>query len=81
MLGIYPELEGLRIQPCLPQNFGDFTVCRDFRGSRYHILFKKTCRAGSSEKVNLVLDGKKINGSLILHSPVPGMHQVEVFYY
>lgn len=80
MLGIYPELEGLRIQPCLPQSFGDFTVCRDFRGSHYHILFKKICREGSSGKVVLIVDGEEINGSLIPHSPVPGTHQVEVFY-
>lgn len=31
-------------------------------------------------KAEPYIDGEKINGSLIPHSPVPGTHQVEVFY-
>ncbi len=32
ILGIRPELEGLRIDPCVPASWGDYEVTRTFRG-------------------------------------------------
>lgn len=80
ILGIYPELEGLRIQPCVPENFGDFTIHRDFRGSRYHIMFKKMPSGSTKKKLELTLDGKKLEGNVIPHSSVQSSHYVEVHY-
>ena len=37
ILGIYPTHKGLSIDPCLPDQFGDFTVTRNYRGADYHI--------------------------------------------
>ena len=37
ILGISPELEGLRIDPCIPSSLKDYTVTRKFRGAAYHI--------------------------------------------
>ena len=32
ILGIYPDYDGLRIQPCIPDDWEGFTVLRRFRG-------------------------------------------------
>ncbi len=37
ILGILPELEGLRIDPCIPSGWTGFTVKRRFRGAEYRI--------------------------------------------
>ncbi|MBR2539548.1 MAG: glycosyl transferase [Mogibacterium sp.] len=42
ILGIRPELDGLRIDPCLPDDIDSFTCVRKFRGSVYHISVNKS---------------------------------------
>jgi cellobiose phosphorylase len=55
ILGIRPELEGLRIDPCLPSDWEDIVVERVFRKSRIIINIKKEkgiCRGVITLKVN-----------------------------
>ena len=42
ILGIYPEYDGLRIAPCIPDDWDTFTVVRRFRGTAYTIRVKRT---------------------------------------
>jgi len=37
ILGIQPEYEGLRINPCIPKQWNGFTVNRKFRGTNFQI--------------------------------------------
>lgn len=37
LLGIRPEVGGLRIDPCVPKDWPDFTATRKFRGLTLHI--------------------------------------------
>ena len=37
LLGIRPDFEGLRVDPCIPADWKEFTVTRKWRGSTYHI--------------------------------------------
>ncbi|MEE3420759.1 MAG: glycosyl transferase [Lachnospiraceae bacterium] len=37
ILGIYPTLTGLMVDPCIPEDFGDFHVTRIYRGATYDI--------------------------------------------
>ena len=37
ILGIRPDYEGLRIDPCIPAEWDGFSVTRKFRGAVYHI--------------------------------------------
>ena len=67
ILGIRPELDGLRINPCLPPEIGSFSCVRRFRGSTYNISVvngKDTEKGVSSITVN----GAPCGSSLI---PVP----------
>ena len=36
---VLPGYDGLIVDPCLPETFGDFKVNRHFRGADYHIEF------------------------------------------
>jgi cellobiose phosphorylase len=66
ILGIRPELEGLRVDPCLPADIRSFTCTRKFRGSTYHIHVEN--HAGSQKGSSCVTVDGKPSGNLI---PVP----------
>ncbi len=64
ILGIRPELEGLRIDPCIPKSWQGFTITRNFRGKDIHITIENPdgrCR-GVRE---LLVEGKTIKGNII----------------
>ena len=75
ILGIQPDYEGLRIDPCLPSAAKEYTVKRRFRGALYHIHVVNP--DGHQKGVKRIsLDGKAVSGTLVLWSE--GEHQVEV---
>ena len=59
ILGIYPDYDGLRIAPCLPDELEEYTVLRRFRGSEYTIHVKRT-----GEK-SLRVDGMPVSGNTV----------------
>jgi len=64
ILGIRPELDGLRIDPCIPSTWPGFTATRRFRGRTVHIDVKNphgVCRGVQS----LTLNGEVLPGNLI----------------
>lgn len=64
ILGIYPTHKGLQVNPCIPEDFGDFTITRHFRGADYHIQVKQT--PGAEKGVtSLLVDGVAIEGNTI----------------
>ncbi|MBI2512270.1 MAG: N,N'-diacetylchitobiose phosphorylase [Opitutae bacterium] len=64
ILGVRPELDGLRIDPCIPKNWPGFTVERAFRGTTYKIEVKNPNGVSKGVK-SLVVDGKTVDGNLI----------------
>ena len=79
ILGIRPEHDGLRIDPCLPAAWGDASISRRFRGVTYRISIRKPI--GVAGRVGrLVVDGEAIDGNLILATRrVGGEVRVEAF--
>ncbi|MBQ3476999.1 MAG: glycosyl transferase, partial [Clostridia bacterium] len=77
ILGIKPDWQGLKIDPCIPHTWDGYTVSRRFRGAIYDVEIKNpqhVCR-GVKE---VTVDGKKIEGNVL---PVFGdgkNHKVEV---
>lgn len=64
ILGIRPDFNGLRIDPCIPAAWSGFRVTRKFRGATYEIQVKnpqKVCKGVAK----LVVDGKMLDGNLI----------------
>ncbi|HCJ47175.1 MAG TPA: glycosyl transferase, partial [Prevotella sp.] len=75
ILGIQPDYEGLRIDPCLPSTAKEYTVKRRFRGALYHIHVVNSNGHQKGVK-HISLDGKTVSGNLVPWSE--GEHQVEV---
>ena len=74
ILGIRPEHAGLRIDPCLPEAWGDFSATRRFRGATYRIAVRK--QPGTSGRVTrLRVDGQSVDGSLV---PLPAHPGAEI---
>jgi cellobiose phosphorylase len=77
ILGIRPEYEGLRIDPCIPSGWDGFEVTRKFRSREYRILIHNPQRL-SGGVASMTLDGKEIPGNLV---PLTdgGQHTVEIW--
>ncbi len=63
ILGVYPTHNGLSINPCVPEDFGDFTLTRKYRGATYNISVKQNGAQKGIKK--LTVNGKEISGNII----------------
>ncbi len=64
ILGIRPEYDGLRIDPCIPSGWQGFEAVRRFRSAAYRIFVhnpEHVCRG----VVRMMLDGREILGDLV----------------
>jgi cellobiose phosphorylase len=64
ILGVRPDFEGLRVQPCIGKDVPSFTVTRKCRGAEYKIRVKNS-GAGGTAPAKLKVDGKSIAGNLV----------------
>ncbi|HLP24208.1 MAG TPA: glycosyl hydrolase family 65 protein, partial [Acidobacteriota bacterium] len=64
LLGIRPEVEGLRIDPCIPKSWPGFTMTRVFRGKKLKIEVKNHAGVNRGVK-SLTLDGQPLEGNLV----------------
>jgi cellobiose phosphorylase len=77
ILGIQPDYKGLRIDPCIPASWKQFTVARRFRGKILNI--KVTNPAGVQKGVKrVVLNGQEIPSNLIPLSKMQKTNEVLV---
>lgn len=61
ILGIRPEFDGLRIEPCVSADITEFTVTRFFRGTRYNI----TVTNSNSGKIEIKTDNGSVDGNIV----------------
>ena len=76
ILGVRPDLEGLRIDPCVPPDWQEFSVSRLYRGARYHVHVRNPNGLAKGVR-EVTLDGRRIEGNLLPPQPAGGEHQVE----
>ncbi|WP_040951958.1 GH36-type glycosyl hydrolase domain-containing protein [Gorillibacterium massiliense] len=71
ILGVQPQFEGLRIDPCIPAEWDGFSMYREFRGKHLNIQVENK---NGVEKgvVKIVINGEEIAGNVI---PVSKMKQ------
>lgn len=77
ILGIQPEFDGLKINPCIPADWEEFTITRVFRGDTYVIHVSNPNRVSKGIS-SVTVDGSRVQGNIL---PVYGdgqAHQVEV---
>jgi cellobiose phosphorylase len=66
ILGVRPELEGLRISPCIGAEVPAFTVVRKCRGAEYRIT---VTNKATGKPAKVVVDGQPIDGTLVPYAP------------
>ena len=77
ILGIRPELDGLRVDPVLPAWWDGFTATRQFRGATYDISVRNPDHV--SGRVSCVrVEGKRIDGTLVPLAPAGTSVRVDV---
>jgi cellobiose phosphorylase len=74
ILGIRPELTGLRVEPVLPSSWPGYTATRRFRGATYEI----TVRRGAADATRVLVDGEPIEGTIVPMIAPGGSAHVEV---
>jgi cellobiose phosphorylase len=71
ILGIRPEVDGLRIDPCIPKRWKGFTVRRWFRGKQVDIRVENPDGVEKGVR-SLTLNGEALDGNFI---PVPALQE------
>jgi cellobiose phosphorylase len=77
LLGLRPEPDGLRIDPCIPGEWPGFEATRRFRGKPLEIIVRNpegVCRGVAS----LSLNGKKLKDNFLPVAQLAERNQVEV---
>lgn len=77
ILGIYPTHKGLRIDPCVPADFGDFKIIRKFREGTYMIAVTNPDHVEKGVK-SMSVDGSPIDGCVVPYVPGKANYQILV---
>ena len=74
VLGLRPEMDGLRIDPCLPSAWSGFSAVRKFRGQTLRITVhnpQAVCRG----VMKMLVNGKEMDGNLVPQN-TPGEEKI-----
>ena len=77
ILGIAPDYDGLRIDPCIPSDWDGFKASRLFRGARYNITVsnpENVCKGVKTIKC----DGVRLSSNLVPAFEAGTVHEVEI---
>lgn len=77
ILGIKPDYDGLMIDPCIPKDWKEYSIKRNFKNAVYDIKVSNpngVCKGVKS----LVVDGKQVNGNIVPSFADNKTHVVEV---
>ena len=64
ILGIQPDYEGLKIDPCVPREWKAFSVTRLFRGATYNITIENPDGVNKGVK-GMTVDGQVLDGCIV----------------
>ena len=64
ILGVYPTHNGLSVNPCIPDDFGDFSLTRSYRDVVYHITVKNPNNVQKGV-ASMTVDGVAVDGCII----------------
>jgi cellobiose phosphorylase len=77
ILGIKPDYAGLRIDPCIPASWKDYSVTRKFRGATFHIRIRNPGSVSRGVK-SIAVNGVAIEGDMISTMAAGQDYQVNV---
>ena len=64
ILGIKPHYQGLQVDPCIPKQWTDYKVTREFRGAVYHIHITNPNQVSKGVK-QVTINGAAIEGNVL----------------
>ncbi|MEI6100489.1 MAG: glycosyl transferase [Eubacteriales bacterium] len=74
ILGIQPDYDGLRINPCIPASLSQYNICRIFRDAKFMI----TVRNNKTKHFKMTVDGKDASGNLVVLEPGKMEYRIEI---
>ena len=77
ILGVKPDWDGLKIDPCIPHDWDGYHISRRFRGATYEIDICNPAHVCRGVK-QVIVDGKEIQGNVLPAFGVGKAHQVKV---
>lgn len=64
ILGVQPDYDGLKVDPCIPKAWDGFKMTRKFRGATYNIEVTNPDHISKGVK-ELIVNGKTLNNTII----------------
>ncbi len=77
ILGVKPDWDGLKIDPCIPHDWDGYQISRRFRGAVYEIAIQNPHHVCRGVK-QMTLDGKPLDGNILPALSDGKTHQVTV---
>ncbi len=77
ILGVTPTLDGLKIEPCIPADWKEYTVIRKYRGARYRIRVQNPDAVQSGIR-QILLNGTALSGNVLPVIPAGEEADIEV---
>ena len=77
ILGVRPEIDGLRIDPCIPAEWKEFSVERQFRGKKLSIHVTNPGGVQRGVK-SITVNGKNVSGNLLAVADLAAVCKIEV---
>jgi cellobiose phosphorylase len=77
ILGIQPQYDGLKVDPCIPISWDGFEVTRKFRGAVYNIKVTNPQHVSKGIK-RFTVNGKEISGNIILPADPGSENKIKV---
>lgn len=77
ILGIQPDYNGLRIDPCISKDWKNFKVTRQFRDATYNITVENPDGVNKGVKT-MTVDGRPVDGNLIAPAAAGEIIEVSV---
>jgi cellobiose phosphorylase len=77
ILGIQADYDGLKVEPCIPRSWTDYTITRVYRGDTY-VIHIQNPNGVSKGIASLTVDGASVDGNVLPYIGDGQTHQVKV---
>lgn len=64
ILGIQPDFDGLKVNPCIPKEWNGYKITREFRGDKFNITVSNPNHVSKGVK-SMTVDGKAVEGNVL----------------
>jgi len=77
ILGVRPDYDGLKIDPCIPKTWKGYKIMRKFRGKKYNITVSNPQGVSKGIK-SIIVNGEEIDGCVISIDKANKINKIKV---